>query len=126
MSRASSGVATSMFSASSTVRMRVTCSALDAASWPGPIHRESSRPTRTLAPIAAPIVASGIWLRPAPRIDQRNWSPNRRCAVRCMCIRSSGSGPMPPRMPNTDWMKTGPLTRPRSKKWRRLYRWLMS
>jgi hypothetical protein len=31
----------------------------------------SSRPTRTLPPIAADIAAIGIWLRPAPSTDQR-------------------------------------------------------
>jgi hypothetical protein len=29
------------------------------------------------------------------------WLPNSRSAVRLMCRTSSGTGPMPPRMPNT-------------------------
>lgn len=106
--------------------MRSTCDRFDSASWPGPIHNESSSPTRTFEPMAAPMVASGIWLRPAPRIDHSYSLPNRRSAVRFMCIRSSGCGPMPPRMPNTDWMNGGDFTRPRSTKCARLYRWLMS
>ena len=47
-----------------------TCAAFDSASRPGPIHSESSRPTRTLPPIDAAIAAIGIWLRPAPSTDQ--------------------------------------------------------
>src|SRR3546814_9785141 len=38
-------------------RSRLTCSALDEANWPGPIHKESSSPTRTFDPMAAPMVA---------------------------------------------------------------------
>ncbi len=44
--------------------------AFDSASLPGPIHSESSSPTRTLPPIAAAIAAICIWLRPAPSTDQ--------------------------------------------------------
>ena len=51
------------------LRMRVTWSALDSANLPGPSHSESSKPTRTLPPMAADCVAMGIWLRPAPRTD---------------------------------------------------------
>src|SRR6266536_3169899 len=42
----------------------------DLASLPGPIHSESSSPTRTLPPMAAAMAAIGIWLRPAPSTDQ--------------------------------------------------------
>ena len=94
-----------------------TCAAFDSASLPAPIHRLSSRPTRTLPPIAADIAAIGSWLRPAPRTLQRYWSPKRRSAVRFMCATSSGCGPMPPRMPNTLWMNSGGFTMPRWKKW---------
>src|SRR5882724_515031 len=68
--RASSGVAISRPRFSISCRARVTCSALDLASWPGPIHSESSRPTRTLPPMATDMTAIGSWLRPAPRTDQ--------------------------------------------------------
>ena len=37
---------------------------------PGAAHSESSRPTRTLPPIATDIAAIGNWLRPAPSTDQ--------------------------------------------------------
>ena len=62
-----------------------TCSALLVASLPGPIHSESSSPTRTLPPIAAACAAIGIWLRPAPSTDQWYCLPNSRSAVRFMC-----------------------------------------
>jgi MFS family permease len=58
--RASSGVATSSDNASIMPRIRRTCAALVSASLPGPSHSESSSPTRTLLPIAAEMVASGI------------------------------------------------------------------
>ena len=93
---------------------------------PGPSHRLSSRPTRTLPPIAADIDAIGSWLRPAPSTLHRYWSPNSRSAVRFMCATSSGCGPMPPRIPNTLWMKSGGLTTPRSKKCAAVYRCPMS
>jgi hypothetical protein len=51
-------------------RALVTCAAFDSASLPAPIQSESSRPTRTLPPIAAAMAAIGIWLRPAPSTDQ--------------------------------------------------------
>src|SRR5690606_31269994 len=63
ISRASSGVATS---SDSSPRMRLflaTCSALLLASWPLPIWRLSSRPTRTLPPMIAPMVHRPIWWR---------------------------------------------------------------
>src|SRR5207244_2575830 len=74
----------------------------------------------------ADIAATSIWLRPAPSTDQWYASPNRRSAVRFMCSTSSGCGPMPPRMPNTDWMKSGGLTSLRSRKCDAVYRWPMS
>ena len=70
ISRASSGVAISSPSPSMIWRALVTCAAFDSASLPGPIQSESSRPTRTLPPIAAAIAAICIWLRPAPSTDQ--------------------------------------------------------
>ena len=54
-----------------TVRIRFTWSAFDFARLPGPSQSESSRPTRTLPPIAADTVAIGICERPAPSTDQR-------------------------------------------------------
>src|SRR6266508_829243 len=126
ISRASSGVAIERPSSSRIRRIFATCSALVFASVPRPSHRLSSRPTRTLPPITADIAATNIWLRPAPRTDQKYWSPNRRSAVRFMCITSSGCGPMPPRMPNTDWMNSGGFTSLRSRKCAAVYRWPMS
>jgi hypothetical protein len=69
IARASAGVATSIPSSSTMERIFVTCAAFDSASLPGPIHSESSRPTRICDPIVAPMVASGCWFFPAPRID---------------------------------------------------------
>ena len=43
----------------------------DVFAVPGPIHSESSSPTRTLPPIDAAIAAICIWLRPAPSTLQR-------------------------------------------------------
>jgi hypothetical protein len=57
--RASSGVATSSPSPSTICRAARTCAAFEVASVPGPSHRLSSRPTRTLPPIAADIDATG-------------------------------------------------------------------
>src|SRR5579859_7666611 len=70
ISRASSDVAISSPSPSMIWRAFVTCAALLSASLPAPIQRLSSRPTRTLPPIAAAIAAIGSWLRPAPSTDQ--------------------------------------------------------
>src|SRR4029079_11927385 len=110
ISRASSGVAISNPSPSMIWRALVTCCAFDSASLPGPIQSESSRPTRTLPPIAAACAAIGIWLRPAPSTDQRYVvAPRSRSAVRFMCSTSSGCAPIPPRMPNTDCTKNGGL-----------------
>src|SRR5262245_7447766 len=69
IARASFGVAT--WKPSSSIRRRAfaTCSALLLASWPRPMNKLSSRPTRTLPPIITAWVANGIWKRPAPSTD---------------------------------------------------------
>ena len=59
ISRASSGVATSSPKPSMIFTAARTCAALDSASVPGPSHNLSSRPTRTLPPIAADCAAIG-------------------------------------------------------------------
>src|SRR5580698_4078736 len=59
ISRASSGLAISRPRPSMILRTSSTCSALEAAIRPGAAHSESSRPTRTLPPMAAAIAAIG-------------------------------------------------------------------
>src|SRR6516164_3154351 len=69
IARASFGVAT--WKPSSSIRRRAlpTCSALLLASWPRPMNKLSSRPTRTFPPIITAWVANSIWKRPAPSTD---------------------------------------------------------
>ena len=50
-------------------RARATCSALLLASVPAPSQRLSSRPTRTLPPMAADMAAIRSWCLPAPSTD---------------------------------------------------------
>src|SRR5581483_11281829 len=126
ISRASSGVAMASPSSSSIRRIFVTCSAFVFARVPRPSQRLSSNPTLTFPPITADCAATNIWLRPAPSTDHRYWSPKRRSAVRFMCSTSSGCGPMPPRMPKTDWMNKGGLTSFRSRKCAAVYKCPMS
>src|SRR6266536_304743 len=59
ISRASSGLASSSPRPSTIWRACLTCMAFDSASLPGPIHSESSSPTRTLPPMAAAMQAVG-------------------------------------------------------------------
>ena len=59
ISRASSGVATSSPRPSMIFTADRTCEAFDSASVPGPSHKLSSSPTRTLPPIAADCAAIG-------------------------------------------------------------------
>ncbi len=65
--------------------------------------RLSSSPTRTLPPRIAAMVTIGIWWRPAASTE--NDSPRRTaCRRSASCaVRFSGSAPMPPSTPKTNW-----------------------
>lgn len=95
MSRASSGVATSMFRASSTVRMRVTCSALDRRRAPLPQARHRGAGAQELAgdvdgKSALP-VGQGQGFDTAGRAGNPgivNWAWMASVSTRCCPVRS--------------------------------------
>ena len=93
-------------------RACATCSALDLRELARADPQRILQPDAQLPPIAAAIAAMASGGCAAPSTDQWYWSPNSRSAVRFMCMTSSGCGPMPPRMPNTDWTKKRRLDQP--------------